>query len=474
MDGDGKTDDPQEPSSEPDDEGIQGISHDDHQQAVVKLEHEPNPLESDDESSAVAAAAAALEDVSDLVSAGEEAAAAAMAAAAAAVAEEAVGAVLEDHPGAPHHYDHHEQQHEQHHEQHHEHHEDAHHEDTHHEPEGISAVEIANATATAMAGVHSPPPAEGSEHEEASVVDATSEHEAALAAAAAAVAADGGMAVFMDQALLATAAAAAASSTAANAAYAQQVHDAGEEEEDLSGLTMEELSQRHDALLAARRLKDRRRYATMSPDQRATYNAHRRELYHKQGELARKRRRDRERARYHSVEGDDKMSRNARRAKLERDRYNRLSKNDLEDRNRKRRDRARLRKVEGGPDDNSVAASSDNDGEHSITMSVKEEELAVKQEEEELDPRAYSNVMMTEPDHVFGEEGEEAIKEQDDEVTHESIAAAAEAIVNAMVPGIAAAAAVADFEGEHLECETLADDVSNPGMEMIEDTAAEV
>ena len=50
---------------------------------------------------------------------------------------------------------------------------------------------------------------------------------------------------------------------------------------------------KEDNLLAARRMKDRRRYATMSPTQRAAYNAHRRELYHKQGETARQRRRER-------------------------------------------------------------------------------------------------------------------------------------------------------------------------------------
>lgn len=96
--------------------------------------------------------------------------------------------------------------------------------------------------------------------------------------------------------------------------------------------------------LEARRMKDRRRYATMSPTQRAAYNAHRRELYHKQGETARQRRRERERQRYHSLEGDDRKKRNARRAKLERDRYQKLSKEELAERNRKRRERAKLRK----------------------------------------------------------------------------------------------------------------------------------
>lgn len=103
--------------------------------------------------------------------------------------------------------------------------------------------------------------------------------------------------------------------------------------------------EQEDNLLAARRMKDRRRYATMSPTQRAAYNAHRRELYHKQGETARQRRRERERQRYHSLEGEERKARNARRAKLERDRYQKLSKDELAERNRKRRERAKARKA---------------------------------------------------------------------------------------------------------------------------------
>ena len=117
-----------------------------------------------------------------------------------------------------------------------------------------------------------------------------------------------------------------------------------------------------DDSLAARQEKDRHRYATMSPTQRAAYNAHRRELYHKQGEAARHRRRDRERARYHSLQGEDQKSRNARRAKLERDRYQKLSKDDLTERNRKRRERAKTRKpntkrAESAPQQLPVAAA---------------------------------------------------------------------------------------------------------------------
>ena len=104
--------------------------------------------------------------------------------------------------------------------------------------------------------------------------------------------------------------------------------------------------EKQDNMLAARRMKDRRRYATMSPSQRAAYNAHRRELYHKQGETARHRRRERERQRYHSLQGEERKVRNARRAKLERDRYQKLSKDELAERNRKRRERAKARKAQ--------------------------------------------------------------------------------------------------------------------------------
>jgi hypothetical protein len=115
--------------------------------------------------------------------------------------------------------------------------------------------------------------------------------------------------------------------------------------------------EKEDNLLAARRMKDRRRYATMSPTQRAAYNAHRRDLYHKQGETARQRRRERERQRYHSLEGEDRKARNARRAKLERDRYQKLSKEELADRNRKRRERAKSRKTNAKRAESATAAA---------------------------------------------------------------------------------------------------------------------
>jgi len=184
----------------------------------------------------------------------------------------------------------------------------------------------------------------------------------AAAAAAAAVQAADGMAVVVDQALLATAAAAAASQVAASmpepdetpAEFPQEVGDVSvpalpapklmDMDHDMYDPDAPE-DETEDNILAARRMKDRRRYATMSPTQRAAYNAHRRDLYHKQGETARHRRRERERQRYHSLEGEDQKARNARRAKLERDRYQKLSKDELADRNRRRRERAKSRKT---------------------------------------------------------------------------------------------------------------------------------
>ena len=99
-------------------------------------------------------------------------------------------------------------------------------------------------------------------------------------------------------------------------------------------------SQSHEEALAARRLKDRQRYANMTPDQRQQYNAKRREQYHRQSENSRQKRRERERVRYHSLTSDAAKDRNARRAKLERERYQKLTPEELEAKNRKRRERA--------------------------------------------------------------------------------------------------------------------------------------
>ena len=89
-------------------------------------------------------------------------------------------------------------------------------------------------------------------------------------------------------------------------------------------------------------MQDRQRYAGMTSDQRQQYNAKRREQYHRQSEISRQKRRERERARYHSLNNDAAKDRNARRAKLERERYQKLTPEELEAKNRKRRERAAL------------------------------------------------------------------------------------------------------------------------------------
>jgi len=340
--------------------------------------------------------------------AGEEAAAAAMEAAAAAEAAEAcLGNVLDDvGVGVDVHHHHHEPApvaaahpvvHHLTHQRHHERHEPAplHHERhepapaaapvaaLHHEPAPVAGRErhhreehevvITEADAEIAHAVHLEHHRHEHEDHEPTPVDAsgaavhhhetTEDDEVALAAAAAAAAvqAADGMAVVVDQALLATAAAAAASQVANVLAEQQPVaaHHGVPQDVGVDGMMLAAEAHGcpgspdsnlklgdHGVLLQQRREKDRKRYSAMTPDARATYNAHRRELYHKQGEAARKRRRERERDRYHSLEGEDKKTRNERRAKLERDRYNRLSKDALAARNAKRRDRAKQRKLQ--------------------------------------------------------------------------------------------------------------------------------
>jgi hypothetical protein len=99
-------------------------------------------------------------------------------------------------------------------------------------------------------------------------------------------------------------------------------------------------AQSHEEHLASRRQKDRERYASMTNDQRESYNKKRREQYHRQTEESRRKRRERERNRYHALTDERAKERNARRAALERDRYKKLSPNELAARNAKRRDRA--------------------------------------------------------------------------------------------------------------------------------------
>jgi len=96
----------------------------------------------------------------------------------------------------------------------------------------------------------------------------------------------------------------------------------------------------HEQHLASRRMKDRERYASMTPDQREIYNSKRREQYHRQSENSRKKRRERERTRYHSLTLSDAKERNIRRAALERERYKKLDPAELAARNARRRERA--------------------------------------------------------------------------------------------------------------------------------------
>lgn len=111
-------------------------------------------------------------------------------------------------------------------------------------------------------------------------------------------------------------------------------------EEETGANKITKKSQTHEDQLAARRLKDRQRYANMNPEQRQIYNSKRREQYHRQSEASRQRRRERERARYHSLDLSAAKERNQRRAKLERERYQRLTPEELEAKNQKRRERA--------------------------------------------------------------------------------------------------------------------------------------
>ncbi len=96
----------------------------------------------------------------------------------------------------------------------------------------------------------------------------------------------------------------------------------------------------HEEHLASRRQKDRERYASMTSEQRSVYNHKRREQYHRQSTTSRKKRRERERIRYHSLTNDKAKERNRRRAALERERYKKLSPEELSQRNAKRRARA--------------------------------------------------------------------------------------------------------------------------------------
>ena len=109
---------------------------------------------------------------------------------------------------------------------------------------------------------------------------------------------------------------------------------------DDDGQSFLDVGMSHEEHLASRRQKDRERYASMSHEQREVYNCKRREQYHRQSETSRKKRRERERVRYHSLVPSKAKERNVRRATLERDRYKKLSLDELASRNSKRRARA--------------------------------------------------------------------------------------------------------------------------------------
>ncbi|KAG7342209.1 hypothetical protein IV203_007301 [Nitzschia inconspicua] len=132
-----------------------------------------------------------------------------------------------------------------------------------------------------------------------------------------------------------------------------------DDEDGAQAKSVKRIIQSHEDQLAARRHKDRQRYASMTPEQRQVYNAKRREQYHRQSENSRQRRRERERARYHALQLEAAKDRNARRAKLERERYQRLTPEELEAKNRRRRERAALARQKKAQErsDGSVATS---------------------------------------------------------------------------------------------------------------------
>jgi hypothetical protein len=134
-------------------------------------------------------------------------------------------------------------------------------------------------------------------------------------------------------------AAALAVEEAANKAEEDADHDEGNKM-DNPGENASNKVEQHQGMLAVRRLKDRDRYAHMTTEQRNAYNKKRRDQYHKQSETTRTKKRERERYRYNSASPDAANKRNSRRAKLERERYAKLTSKDLATKNLKRRERA--------------------------------------------------------------------------------------------------------------------------------------
>ena len=164
------------------------------------------------------------------------------------------------------------------------------------------------------------------------------------------------------------------------------------DEDDDSENKPSKKSHSHEDQLASRRMKDRQRYASMTPEQRQIYNSKRREQYHRQNETSRHRRRERERQRYHSLTSDSAKERNNRRAKLERERYQRLTPEELEAKNRQRRERAamaRQKKTDNRGDGASTTDKSDLEKDE-VTAAVVEEatkaavEAAAKSESVEV------------------------------------------------------------------------------------------
>ncbi|GKY92703.1 hypothetical protein MPSEU_000240500 [Mayamaea pseudoterrestris] len=211
-------------------------------------------------------------------------------------------------------------------------------------------------------------------------VDLPEEDTTALIAAAAAAAAVEAVDVDVHAAVLAV-----------EEAAHKVVVEASNDDLDVDGLLLEPSQKRHkptdhlgskanvmshEEALAARRMKDRNRYSQMTEEQRAAYNEKRREQYHRQNEIQRIKRRERERGRYHALDGESARGRNARRAKLERERYQRMNPQELEERNRLRRERAAAKRAEREANKNRSKDDDDNlDGASTSLPEVDDEEM---------------------------------------------------------------------------------------------------
>ena len=169
----------------------------------------------------------------------------------------------------------------------------------------------------------------------------------------------------------------------------------------------------HEKHLATRRLKDRERYANMTPDQREVYNAKRREQYHRQSEASRKKRRERERARYHSLSPAASKERNARRAALERERYKKLDPAELAARNARRRERAAALRAQKKAAAAAAAGKMEVLNDVTISTGVNAPMVAPPAGQPQAPPEGAQDAMMEEV--VL--QGSDVIK-QDDTTTH--------------------------------------------------------